>query len=203
MNVTIDITGHDTGKIAALMRQLGPGNRRRLHAVGAKDAQVRIRKHLGRIAASRHASAAAVGGRPTGHIRKGLSSITMTANEKEGVVTIPIPGITRARRDINLSAPTSNGKKYLTIPKHSESYGHTVPEMKERGWKIFRPGQKKVLLGYKKKGDKPVILFALATKVSQKKDPSLLPTAGEIYLGAMDAMNKTVNQIIAKARNAY
>ena len=24
MNVTIDITGHDTGKIVALMRQLGP-----------------------------------------------------------------------------------------------------------------------------------------------------------------------------------
>ena len=202
MNVTIDITGHDTGKIAALMRQLGPGNRRRLHAVGAKDAQVRIRKHLGRIAASRHASAAAVGGKPTGHIRKGLSSITMTANEKEGVVTIPIPGITRARRDINMSAPTSNGKKYFTIPKHSESYGHTVPEMKSRGWKIFRPGQKKVLLGYKKKGDKPVILFALATKISQKKDPSLLPTTGEIYLGAYDAMKKTVNSIIAKAKNA-
>ena len=202
MNVTIDITGHDSGKIAALMRQLGPGNRRRLHDVGAKDAEVRIRKHLYRIASSRHASAAAVGGRPTGHIRKGISAITRTANEREGVVTIPIPGITRARRDINMSTPTSNGKKYFTIPKHSASYGHTVPEMKARGWKIFRPGQKKVLLGYRSKGDKPVILFALATKISQKKDPSLLPTTGEIYLGAMDAMKKTVNTIIAKAANA-
>ena len=72
--------------------------------------------------------------------------------------------------------------------------------MKSRGWKIFRPGRKKCLLGYKSKGEKPVMLFALAKYVHQRQDPTLLPSQAECARVVCTAMTAEVNRRIANAR---
>jgi len=91
-------------------------------------------------------------------------------------IIIPILGIGLAYHDIVLTTPTGKGKRYLTVPKHRAAYGHTAAELKMRGWKIFRPGTKECLLGYRQKGDKPEMLFALAEAVKKRMYPRLLPS---------------------------
>ena len=198
MNVKLEMK--DFGKLAALMNALGPSNRQRLNAVGAKALEVKVRAHVARISASRHGSAGRLGASPTGHYRKGMRGIAGHATASGGEVVIPIAGISRAYHDITLTTPTSGGKKYLTIPKHAAAYGHTVPELKRRGWKIFRPGKKLCLLGYKRKGEKPVMLFSLAEAVHQRQDPSLLPSRAECAGIVARAMTDDINRRIANAR---
>ena len=198
MNVKLEM--QDFGKLAALMNALGPSNRQRLNAVGAKALEVKVRAHVARISSSRHGSAGRLGASPTGHYRKGMRGIAGHATASGGEVVIPIAGISRAYHDITLTTPTINGKKYLTIPKHAAAYGHTVPELKRRGWKIFRPGKKLCLLGYKRKGEKPVMLFSLAEAVHQRQDPSLLPSRAECAGIVARAMTDDINRRIANAR---
>lgn len=198
MNISLQI--QDFGKLTALMNALGPSNRHRLNAVGAKALEVKVRSHVARISAGRHRASAALGASPTGHYRKGMRGIAGHATANGGEVVIPIAGISRAFHDITLTTPTREGKKYLTIPKHAAAYGHTVPELKRRGWKIFRPGKSLCLLGYRNKGEKPVMLFALAEAVHQRQDPSLLPSQAECAQVVSSAMTADINRRLANAR---
>jgi hypothetical protein len=178
MNMTISASFEDY-KLKTLFDALGPSNRQRLLAVGGKQMEVLARSHLGRVAPTRHATADALGAKPTGLIRKGIARTVATATAEYAELTIPIPGIRRAYGTIKLSTPTRRGRKFFTIPKHAAAYGQTVETLRRRGWKIFRPGQKQILLGYRRKGDKPVILYSLAKKATLREDPSLLPTRNE------------------------
>ena len=198
MNISLQIS--DLGKLQAMMNALGPSNRRRLNTVGAKALEVEVRRHVTRYVPARHRTANELGGKATGHYRKGLAGVAGHATAQGGEVVIPIAGISRAFHDIDLSTPTRYGKSFYAIPKHAKSYGHTVGEMKSRGWKIFRPGQKKILLGYKSKGEKPVILFALAKHVHQRQDPTLLPTPESCARVVSDAMTRSINERLANAR---
>ena len=198
--MTVSLQIQDFGKLTALMNALGPSNRQRLNAVGAKALEVKVRGHVARISASRHGSAGRLSATPTGHYRKGMRGIAGHATAQGGEVVIPIAGIGRAYHDITLTTPTREGKKYLTIPKHAAAYGHTVPELKRRGWKIFRPGKSLCLLGYRNKGEKPVMLFALAEAVRQKQDPSLLPSSEQCASIVSQAMTSEINRRLANAR---
>ena len=204
MNVTVEMKGFE--KLTALMNALGPSNRQRLNAVGAKALEVKVRAHVARISSGRHRSAGHLGASPTGHYRKGMRGIAGNATASGGEVVVPIAGISRAYHDIDLSTPTRFGKNYYAIPKHAQSYGHTVAEMRRRGWKIFRPGKKndpnapKILLGYKSKGEKPVTLFILTKHVHQKQDPSLLPTPDTCARVVSEAMTQSINERIRNAR---
>lgn len=198
--MTVSLQIQDFGKLTALMNALGPSNRQRLNAVGAKALEVKVRSHVARISAGRHRASAALGASPTGHYRKGMRGIAGHATANGGEVVVPIAGISRAYHDITLTTPTSEGKKYLTIPKHAAAYGHTVPELKRRGWKIFRPGKKLCLLGYRNKGEKPVMLYALAEAVHQRQDPSLLPSQAECAQVVSSAMTADINRRLANAR---
>ena len=198
MNISLQI--QDFGKLTALMNALGPSNRQRLNAVGAKALEVKVRSHVARISAGRHSSAGRLGASPTGHYRKGMRGIAGHATANGGEVVIPIAGISRAYHDITLTTPTSEGKQFLTIPKHAAAYGHTVPELTRRGWKIFRPGKSLCLLGYRNKGEKPVMLFALAEAVHQRQDPSLLPSQAECAQVVSSAMTADINRRLANAR---
>lgn len=198
--VNVQLQMDDLGKLQEMMKALGSSNRRRLNTIAAKRLEVEVRRHISRYVPAKHSSAQAVGGRATGHYLKGLRGIAGHATASGGEVVIPIAGISRALHDIDLSTPTRYGKNFYAIPKHAQSYGHTVAEMKSRGWKIFRPGEKKILLGYKNKGDKPVILFALATHVHQRQDHSLLPTPDACSRVVSDAMTRSINERLRNAR---
>ena len=212
MNVQLQI--HDFGKLQALLNALGTSNRQRLNAVGAKALEVKVRSHVARVSAGRHRTAAALGGKQTGHYRKGMRGIAGHATANGGEVVIPIAGISRAFHDIDLSTPTRFGKNFYAIPKHKESYGHTVAEMRRRGWTFFRPPEegaklisrkprrfdryKNCLMGSKNGGD-PVILFILAKHVRQRQDPSLLPSQAECANVVSSAMTESINRRIANA----
>lgn len=213
MNISLQI--QDFGKLTALMNALGPSNRQRLNAVGAKALEVKVRSHVARISAGRHSSAGRLGASPTGHYRKGMRGIAGHATANGGEVVIPIAGISRAYHDITLTTPTSEGKQFLTIPKHAAAYGHTVPELKSRGWTFFRPPAdgakliskkprrfdkyKNCLMG-SKNGEKPVIMFALAEAVHQRQDPSLLPSQAECAQVVSSAMTADINRRLSNAR---
>ena len=198
MEVQLRVDG--MGKLNAFMRTLQPGSRAHLHTVGANALSDHVRLHLRSVAPSRHATADRLGGKRTMHIENAIGSVDPHADASHGEVVIPIAGIGRAFHDINLTTPTRNGKKYLTVPCDAESYGHTVDWMRKRGWKIFRPGKAKILLGYKRKGDKPKKLFTLSEGHTLKKDPSLLPTQAEASQIVVRSIATECKRII---RNAH
>ncbi len=196
----LEIQTSDFGKLHALLRVVGSAGRRRLYEVGTYAAANLIRRHLRTISFQRHATAQSLGANPTGHYDVSRHPITPRVVGDVGEIEIQIPGIGRARHDISLSTPTSGGKRFYTIPQHAAAYGKTVETLRRRGWTIFRPGNKKILLGYRRKGDKPVILFALAEKANLRKDPSLLPTDAAIGAEASKAMAGEVRRVMEKAR---
>lgn len=197
--MNLDIQMSDFGKLSALLHVVGPAGRRRLYEVATYAAANLIRRHLRTISFQRHATAISLGANPTGHYDVSRHPITPRVEGDVGIVEINIPGIGRARYDIALSTPTRRGKKFYTIPKHAAAYGKTVETLRRRGWKIFRPGDKKILLGYRRKGDKPVVLFALAEKANLRKDPSLLPADAAIGAEANNAMAGEVRRVMEKA----
>ena len=197
MEVKLRVDG--MGKLNAFMRTLQPASRAHLHQVGANSLSDHVRRHLRSVAPSRHATAERLGGRRTMHIENAIGSVVPHADAAHGEVVIPIAGIGRAYHDINLTTPTRNGKKFLTVPCDAESYGQTVEWMRQRGWKIFRPGKAKILLGYKRKGDKPKKLFTLSSGHTLKKDPWLLPLPKTATATVVRAIATECKRIIANA----
>ena len=198
MEVKLRVDGK--GKLEAFIRTLQPGSRAHLHTVGANALSDHVRRHLRSVSPSRHSWADRLGGRRTMHIENAIGSVVPHADAAHGEVVIPIAGIGRAFHDIRLTTPTRNGKNYLTVPCASESYGHTVDWMRRRGWKIFRPGKAKILLGYKRKGEKPKKLFTLSEGHTLKQDPSLLPTESEASKIVVKSIATECRRII---RNAH
>lgn len=198
LDVRLQVYG--LGKLDAFVRSVGPAGRRHLHTVGANALAERVRRHLRTVAPARHRTAIALGASPTRHIEDGISGVAPHADADHGEVVIPIAGIGRAYRDIRLVTPTSGGKNYYTIPKHRAAYGHTVAELRNAGWTVFRPGEKRVLLGYRRKGERPVVLYALAKRANLKRDPSLLPTAAEAAQTVVSSIAAECRRIIRKAR---
>ena len=201
--MTVSIQMKDFGKLAALMNALGPSNRQRLNAVGAKALEVKVRGHVARISASRHGSAGRLGATPTGHYRKGMRGIAGHATAQGGEVVVPIAGISRAYHDVDIEPVRANR---LTIPINAISYGHTVKELEKRGWKFFTPpkghDKEDILFGYKGKGKSRVVkpLFLLKTFVHQRQDQSLLPSREQCATVVGMAMTAEVNRRIANAR---
>lgn len=198
MEVKLRVDGK--GKLEAFIRTLQPGLLAHLHTVGANALSDHVRRHLRSVAPSRHSWADRLGGRRTMHIENAIGSVVPHADAAHGEVVIPIAGIGRAFHDIRLTTPTRNGKNYLTVPCASESYGHTVDWMRQRGWKIFRPGKARILLGYKRKGEKPKKLFTLSDGHTLKQDPSLLPTEAEASKIVVKSIATECRRII---RNAH
>ncbi len=195
----LSIQMSDFGKLAALLRVVKPAGRRRLYEVGTYAAGNLVRRHLKAIGMQRHNTASRLGAKPTGHFDVSRHPVTSRVEGDDGLIEIAIPGISRARRDLTISPVRS---RLLTIPKHAAAYGHTVETLRRRGWKIFRPGKKKVLRGYRNKGEEPVILFALADSAHQKHDPSLLPTDADMGRTAAEAMTKEIRRVMSAAKGA-
>ena len=174
-------------------------NAQRLRAVFSRAAYSvanLVRRHILRIAPAHHLSAAKLGAQPTEFFGKAARRTTSRATSSRGIVTIASPGFSRAFHDVEIR-PTG-GRRFLTIPKNRASYGHTVKEMRSHyGWKIYRPGRAKILIGYRD-GER-VPLFALAEMVRQRQDRSLLPSDGAIdeaaTAGAMGEIAKKLEAV--------
>ena len=152
-------------------------------------------------------TAAAFGASPTRHYEDGAAAISGVASAEEGTVTIPIPGISRAWGDVTIRP--GPGKTKLTIPARSggsEVYGKTVAILRAHGWKFAsgRKGtpQEKLLFGRFGDEKESKVMFILKESVVQRRDPSLLPSQGEIADCAGKAIVGYVLDCVRKARRA-
>lgn len=156
-----------------------------------------VRRHILRIAPAHHITAAKLGAQPTEFFGKAARRTTSRATSNYGLVEIGSAGFSRAFREVTIR-PT-NGRRWLTIPKSAASYGHTVKEMRSHaGWKIYRPGSARILIGVK--DGRRVPLFALAEQAHQRQDRSLLPGDRELGEAASAAAMREFSRQMELAR---
>ena len=170
--VTLNVTAHMHPKLAGMLTDLGPVWRRAILGVGATGLQIEVASHIRREASGRHRTASRLGARPTGHLEKGAARITSHATADRATVRVPIAGIARAFRDLEIVPVKA---KALTIPVSAAAYGHRVRELARMGWSIFRPKGHDVLMG-SRNGSAAEPLYALKKRVVVRQDRTLLPS---------------------------
>jgi hypothetical protein len=169
------------GKLAA---KVGPAGRRQLYSAAANAVAILVRGHLARLGGWKHTTAARLGAQPTGILGKAATRTTWRATGESGEVDIPTPAVRRAFHDVEIRP---GSWEFLTIPASSISYGRRAAELAGLGWKIYRPGKARVLMG-KLGDDEPKLLYYLVTSVHQRQDRSLLPSDEAIRQSAAGAM---------------
>lgn len=199
MNVEVTVTDRATPVIDMLMKTMGDDGRADLHGVAANALKVAIQRHIHGYAMSKHATAHRFGAQPTRHYEAGANAISFAANANEGVVTIPIPGISRAFGDVSIRP--GSGKKALTLPLAAVAYGRTVGELRALGWTVFRPRGMDFLMGSNGEGD-AVPLYSLRSGVLQRRDPSLLPTREEMAQTVTKAVLARIKSVLQKSGKA-
>ena len=150
--VTLNVTAHMHPKLAGMLTDLGPVWRRAILGVGATGLQIEVASHIRREASGRHRTASRLGARPTGHLEKGAARITSHATADRATVRVPIAGIARAFRDLEIVPVKA---KALTIPVSAAAYGH--------------------LMG-SRNGSEAEALYALKKRVVVRQDRTLLPS---------------------------
>ncbi len=195
----ISVTFQSNYVVDAVMGALRPESRAELYSVAGRAVMNHVQRHIRSYMRSKHHTANSLGARPTGHYQKGAAAITMSADSSGAEVRIPIPGISRAYGDVEIRP--GPGKRALTLPMAAVAYGKTVAKVRELGWRVFRPKGSNWLMGTK--GDDKAtltLLYTLVGGVVQRRDPSLLPSQGEIAATGADAVLKQVRKAVAKAR---
>lgn len=208
----LNVTFKSNYVVDAVMGALKPESRTDIYAVAGRAVMNAVQRHIRSYMRTKHTTANMLGARPTGHYEKGAAAITSTADSSGAVVRIPIPGIDRAWNDIQIRP--GPGKEFLTLPKAAISYGRKVREVRALGYSVFRPAAKgakmtqksprkysayqNILMG-SKNGDTQ-ILYTLVGGVLQRRDPSLLPSQGEIAETGWKAIWRRIQAAVAKAR---
>ena len=185
--------------VDALMGALRPESRAELFSVAGAAVKNAVQRHIRGYMRTKHHSANALGARPTGHYEKGAAAITMSADSSGAEVRIPIPGLRRAYEDVQIRP--GPGKQALTLPRAAIAYGRTVAEVRALGWTVFRPKGTNWLMGTREGDETPTLLYTLVGGVVQRRDPSLLPSQGEIAETGWKAIWRRIQATIAKARS--
>lgn len=198
MNLTVSNNAPALSAVLAKSADFtGAAGRRSMFERAAYAVANLVRRHILRIAPAHHLSAAKLGAQPTEFFGKAARRTTSSATSDYGLVTIGSAGFSRAFREVTIR-PT-NGRRWLTIPRAAASYGHTVKEMRSHfGWKIYRPGNAKILVGVKDGERMP--LFVLAEQARQRQDRSLLPSDGAIGEAASAAAMREFSRQMELAR---
>lgn len=185
--------------VDAMMGVLKPESRAELFSVAGKAVLNHVQRHIRSYMRTKHTTAHMLGARPRGHYEKGAAAISMSADASGAEVRIPIPGLRRAWEDVQIRP--GPGKRALTLPRAAVAYGRTVAEVRALGWKVFCPKGTNWLMGTK--GDDKTtltLLYTLVGGVVQRRDPSLLPSQGEIAETGWKAIWRRIQATVAKAR---
>ena len=194
----LNVTFQSNYVVDAVMGALRPESRAEVNSVAGRAVMNHVQRHIRAYMRTKHASAHMLGARPTGHYEKGAAAITMTADQSGAEVRVPIPGLRRAWEDVEIRP--GPGKRALTLPRAAIAYGRTVAEVRALGWTVFRPKGTNWLMGTKDGDDSATLLYTLVGGVVQRRDPSLLPSQGEIAATGWDAIWKHIQKAVAKAR---
>lgn len=138
----------------------------------ANEVRETIDSHLASYAPSHHRTAALLGAHPTGNLENATLAVRLQPDG--AVVEVGAKGIRRALGPVEIRP---KNKHWLTIPKHPLAYGHSVAELKARGYNIFRPRGKNYLALQESKTSKfSSVLYILAKRAVLKPEPALLPS---------------------------
>jgi len=165
--------------------------RSHLFSVAAENLHRLVTSHILRIEPKHHKWANLLGAAPTRHFAFGVAASAFSHTPDAAVVTIPVPGFNRAFRDV---AIYPKNWTHLTVPVSSHSYGHRAAELRRMGWRIFRPKDHDILMGYRK-GEKATTLYALKKSVTQRQDRSLLPQDAEMVETVKAAVRGEIERI--------
>lgn len=155
-----------------------------------------VRDHVELASRTRHRTASRLGATPTGHLAEGAAKIHMELDGSQAVVTVPIPGITRAFKDYHI---TPRDKKALTIPINAVAYGVRAPDLELDGWSLFTLPAKQgpgagVLFGRKAGMKSALALYLLRNSADIPQDRGLMPSDEEmgeaLAIGVRDAIER-------------
>ena len=141
-----------------------------------------VQDHVSAASNARHRTATRLGATPTMHLSEGAEKIRMEKEGGRAVVTVPIPGITRAFGDLHIRP---NEKKCLTIPINAAAYGVRAPDLQDDGWHLFTlparqgPGAG-ILFGRKDGMPSAVALYLLRNSADIPQDRGLMPSDDEM-----------------------
>lgn len=159
---------------------------------------ITVKDHVSAASSSRHRTASRLGAMPTGHLSEGAANIRMEEEGGRAVVTVPIPGITRAFGDLHI---TPQNKKWLTIPINAVAYGVRAPEMQDDGWRLFSVPSKKnpgtrILFGRESGTKSAIALYLLRDEVDVPQDRGLMPSDEEmeeaLAIGVSDEIERVM-----------
>lgn len=173
----------ETPTLDGLAAKLSQSAHNSLVLAVANEVRETVDTHLASYAPSHHRTAALLGARPTGNLENATLAIRL---ESDGaVVEVGAKGIRRALGPIEIRP---KNKHWLTIPKHPLAYGHSVAELKARGYNIFRPRGKNYLALQESKTSKfSSVLYILAKRAVLKPEPALLPSTEVLESSANSA----------------
>jgi len=184
---------------AALLAACGPAGRAELNRAAAHEAGELTREHIVRTAPSRHRWADKLGARPTGHYASAQSSVEAGGDASGAWVSAACPGLSRAFGPLTVRPSSARA---LTIPDSAAAYGRRAEELEARGWRIFRPGKSRVLMGAPPGGGGPVRLYVLARSAKIPQDRGLLPSDAELAEAAARGMARRVREAERRAGGA-
>ena len=172
-------------RLGKWVSKVGADGRRLLYSAAANAVAILVRAHLAKLGSWKHQSAEKLGAQPTGILVEAATRTTFSATSEYGEVVIPTPAVRRAFHDVEIRPKSW---MFLTIPAASESYGKAAVVLAAHGWKIYRPGKAKILMGRLSKDEAPKVLYYLAQSVHQRQDRSLLPSDEDLNSTAANAM---------------
>lgn len=163
----------------------------RVRVSAAMGAEVRtlIVFHLTQLGNTRHGTAERLGASPTGFIANLAENFDQSSTvsvDQDGVsISMRHPTLVRAVRDVTILPK----KQFLTIPMNALAYGRRCGEFAEvqfvhRGEEIRQD----------------IAAYLLVRSVTQKRDPSLLPTMANIYTAAARGAGREIKAVLQEAK---
>jgi hypothetical protein len=180
---------YPAGSAAAAVQRLDRDlkDKSALHAEVAPAIERLSRDWIAEQAKFRHATAARLGGKPTGELGRAVSKVASSSDASGATVEFGSPLLARAFGDVKIRPGA--GKKYLTIPISGEAYGVRMRRFPGKLRFLGKPGAKALVAAEFEKGRKiGTAHYLLVKDVNQKQDESLLPSDRAYLDSAMEAI---------------
>ena len=178
--LTVTITGADFSAeelalVAGALNNPGAMNAR---MAGDCERWIKGPAVAGKISASHHRTALALGAKPTEHLTKAYQQIEGTSDTVAARLLIPRSSRLRAAFGPYTVRPV-NGKKYLTIAANREAYGRRAGEFGDQLFPVQvggKGGAKGVLtLSKRRAGGGLEVMYVLVPSATIPEDPTLIP----------------------------
>lgn len=166
----------------------GPERVRISQAMGAEVRRL-IVFHLTQLGNTRHTTAQKLGASPTGFITNLAENFDQSSTvsvDADGVsIAMRHPTLVRAVRDVTILPK----KQFLTIPMNAIAYGRRCGEFAE--------------VQFVRKGEEirqDIAAYLLVRSVTQRRDPTLLPSMDNIYTAAARGAGREIKTVLQEAQ---